>query len=91
MHHFYIFRFHNYLTVVYYTHMFSVLHKACVPALQEGLVSLLDEQSEEDECIPHVRKETNSEENPPKVEKAWHRVIGQRLVFGALLAPTNQV
>ncbi|KAB5576660.1 hypothetical protein PHYPO_G00200250 [Pangasianodon hypophthalmus] len=62
------------------------------PALQEGLVSLLDEQSEEDECAPRVRMmETNSGESLPSVERVWHRVIGQRLVFGALLAPTNQM
>lgn len=53
-------------------------------------MSLLDEQSEEDECTPLVRKETNLDESFPKVERVWHRVIGPRLVFGVLLAPTNQ-
>ncbi|XP_060733193.1 Fanconi anemia group B protein [Tachysurus vachellii] len=61
------------------------------PALQEGLVSLLDEQSEEDECAPYVRMKTNPDESLLKVERVWHRVIGQRLVFGALLSLTNQM
>ncbi|KAK3569152.1 hypothetical protein QTP86_025431 [Hemibagrus guttatus] len=61
------------------------------PALQEGLVSLFDEQSDEDECTPYVRMETNSDESLLKVERVWHRVIGHRLVFGALLAPTNHI
>lgn len=65
---------------------------AAPPALQEGLVSLLDdEQSEEDECTPRVRMEVNSDASLPKVERVWHRVIGQRLAFGALLAQTNQM
>ncbi|KAK3543658.1 hypothetical protein QTP70_026248, partial [Hemibagrus guttatus] len=59
--------------------------------LQEGLVSLFDEQSDEDECTPYVRIETNSDESLLKVERVWHRVIGHRLVFGALLAPTNHI
>ncbi|KAF4087400.1 hypothetical protein AMELA_G00095280 [Ameiurus melas] len=62
------------------------------PALQEGLVSLLDdEQGEEDECTPRVRMEMNTDASLPKVERVWHRVIGQRLAFGALLAQTNQM
>lgn len=73
------------------SYTYSSINTACIPALQEGLVSLLDEQSEEDECTPYVRMETNSGESLLKVERVWHRVIGHRLVFGALLAPTNQM
>ncbi|KAF5892066.1 Fanconi anemia group B protein [Clarias magur] len=61
------------------------------PAPQEGLVSLLDDQSEEDECAPScVRREMTFDESLPKVERVWHRVIAQTLVFGALLTPANQ-
>ncbi|KAI5628614.1 Fanconi anemia group B protein [Silurus asotus] len=60
--------------------------------LQEGLVSLLDEQSEEDECTPLMKMfETNVDNSHLEVERVWHRVVGQRLVFGALLAPSNQM
>ncbi|KAF7709949.1 hypothetical protein HF521_016799 [Silurus meridionalis] len=60
--------------------------------LQEGLVSLLDEQSEEDECTPLMKMvETNADDSRLEVERVWHRVVGQRLVFGALLAPSNQI
>ncbi|TTK00923.1 Fanconi anemia group B protein [Bagarius yarrelli] len=59
--------------------------------LQEGLVSLLDKQSEEVECTPHVSLEMNSVESLLKVERCWHRVVGQKLVFGALLSPTDQL
>ncbi|KAI5107578.1 Fanconi anemia group B protein, partial [Silurus meridionalis] len=60
--------------------------------LQEGLVSLLDEQSEEDECTPLMKMvETNADDSRLEVERVWHRVVGQRLVFGALLAPSNQM
>ncbi|KAM9486129.1 Fanconi anemia group B protein [Clarias gariepinus] len=61
------------------------------PAPQEGLVSLLDDQSEEDECAPTcVRREMTFIESLPKVERVWHRVIAETLVFGALLTPANQ-
>ncbi|XP_062862011.1 Fanconi anemia group B protein [Trichomycterus rosablanca] len=61
------------------------------PAQQEGLVSLLDEESEEDQCFLDERMKTDSDDRISKVERVWHRVVGKNLIFGVLLTSANHI
>ncbi|XP_072541404.1 Fanconi anemia group B protein [Salminus brasiliensis] len=64
------------------------------PPQQEGLVSVWDEDSEEEDKEGYVLDEemqTGPGHCAPEVKRFWHRVVGESLVFGMLLKPNTDV
>ncbi|XP_026884045.2 Fanconi anemia group B protein isoform X1 [Electrophorus electricus] len=69
----------------YHCHYLSSLNVS-----QEGLVSLWDEDGEEEMHVLNKQMQTVVEECS-LVQRVWYRVVGNSLVFGLLLTPATDV
>ncbi|KAI7808428.1 Fanconi anemia group B protein [Triplophysa rosa] len=63
-------------------------HAISSPA-QEGLVSLWDEDEDDEVHVSDEQMPTERDEAPVKVLRVWQRVIGESLVCGIVMATTN--
>lgn len=56
---------------------------------QEGLVSLWDEDEDDEVHVSDEHMHTECDEAPVKVLRVWQRVIGQSLICGIVMTTTN--
>ncbi|XP_056610587.1 Fanconi anemia group B protein isoform X1 [Triplophysa dalaica] len=56
---------------------------------QEGLVSLWDEDEDDEGHVSEEQMQTERDEAPVKVLRVWQRVIGESLVYGIVMSTTN--
>lgn len=77
-------------SLVALTDLVSGREHVIFPPEQEGLVSLWDDEDDDDEdLVLDDGMETECAEALLKVDRVWQRVVGQSLIVGVVLKPTN--
>lgn len=56
---------------------------------QEGLVSLWDEDEDDELHVSDEQMHTECDEAPVKVLRVWQRVIGNSLIYGIVMTTTD--